>query len=659
MEKALKCDHLSLLKGISPKEVNKHNNRGIFSVHQLSYTFRPRKTPKRTKNPGKPRYFSLQALALRENSIYVHNLPDMQDAETKVYYDIESLPHRNFYYLIGALICSPKTTKYRYFWANENKDQEKVIIDFIQYFQEITNCRFYHYGSYDVNALKKIKGKLEEQPTLDLEKIINNSVNVLSSIYPHVYFPTYSNKLKDISKILDCNWSAHNSSGINSIVWREKWEAGQEPIYKERLIQYNQEDCKALKAICDFLVKIKQSTSKELSINEQVVVRRAPEAKHTYNNRNLFRKPEYAVGYFKKISSCAYFDYQREKVFVRSNKSFTKKNKLKKKRTRFLNQPNKFVEIECTECPRCGRTRKGIKKCHEIQKDIIDLNFSSNGVRKRVTRYSSWRYMCNKCYREFNSQRWPTGRKRYGHQLMSWCVYNNIARKQKMLQVYQGLSDLFGLRMPSECLYRFKTYMANHYKKTYEEILAEILKSPVIHIDETTVNLKSDKGYVWVMTSINLVYYFYRESREGSFLKEMLSEFSGVLISDFYTAYDSIPCKHQKCLIHLIRDINDDLLKNPFDDELKKLGENFGKLLKNIVSTIDSFGLKKKELKIHKSEALHFLDDVCEKEYSSEIASNYQKRFNKNRNDLFRFLNYDFSFTVGTIFCLLIPRKPA
>jgi len=249
--------------------------------------------------------------------------------------------------------------------------------------------------------------------------------------------------------------------------------------------------------------------------------------------------------------------------------------------------------------------------------------------------------MCNKCYREFNSQRWPTGRKRYGHQLMSWCVYNNIARKQKMLQVYQGLSDLFGLRMPSECLYRFKTYMANHYKKTYEEILAEILKSPVIHIDETTVNLKSDKGYVWVMTSINLVYYFYRESREGSFLKEMLSEFSGVLISDFYTAYDSIPCKHQKCLIHLIRDINDDLLKNPFDDELKKLGENFGKLLKNIVSTIDSFGLKKKELKIHKSEALHFLDDVCEKEYSSEIASNYQKRFNKNRNDLFRFLNYD------------------
>jgi len=38
-------------------------------------------------------------------------------------------------------------------------------------------------------------------------------------------------------------------------------------------------------------------------------------------------------------------------------------------------------------------------------------------------------------------------------------------------------------------------------------------------------------------------------------------EFRGVLVSDFYAAYDS-PNAQQKCLIHLMRDINQELLNN-------------------------------------------------------------------------------------------------
>jgi hypothetical protein len=59
-------------------------------------------------------------------------------------------------------------------------------------------------------------------------------------------------------------------------------------------------------------------------------------------------------------------------------------------------------------------------------------------------------------------------------------------------------------------------------------------------MDETTINLQKDKGYVWVLASTNSVYFFYRRSREGSFLVDMLREFRGVLVSDFFTAYDSL-----------------------------------------------------------------------------------------------------------------------
>lgn len=63
--KALDADHLSLLQGMSEAEIARHGEKGIFTVHQLSYTFRPRKPRKRAKHPSNPHHFSLQALALR------------------------------------------------------------------------------------------------------------------------------------------------------------------------------------------------------------------------------------------------------------------------------------------------------------------------------------------------------------------------------------------------------------------------------------------------------------------------------------------------------------------------------------------------------------------------------------------------------------------
>src|SRR5215469_17059722 len=61
----------------------------------------------------------------------------------------------------------------------------------------------------------------------------------------------------------------------------------------------------------------------------------------------------------------------------------------------------------------------------------------------------------------------------------------------------------------------------------------------------------------------------------------------GVLVSDFYTAYDALDMPQQRCLIHLMRDMNDDLLKHPFDEELKSIANKFSSLLKDIVNAID------------------------------------------------------------------------
>jgi hypothetical protein len=114
-----------------------------------------------------------------------------------------------------------------------------------------------------------------------------------------------------------------------------------------------------------------------------------------------------------------------------------------------------------------------------------------------------------------------------------------------------------------------------------------------------------------------------------------------VLVSDFYAAYDSVPCPQQKCLIHLMRDINEDLIKNPFDEEFKAMAGRFGALLREIVLTVDRYGLKARHLGKHRGAAEGFIEHVAGMNCTTEVGRALQKRIDKNRDKLFTFMSYD------------------
>src|SRR5260370_4699404 len=104
----------------------------------------------------------------------------------------------------------------------------------------------------------------------------------------------------------------------------------------------------------------------------------------------------------------------------------------------------------------------------------------------------------------------------------------------------------------------------------------------------------------------------YRPNREGDFLRRMLKGFGGVLVSDFYAPYDALQCPQQKCLIHLIRDMNQDVIGNPYDAELQSITERFGALLRSIVTTIDEHGLKRARLRRHSSAVADFFRSMSD-----------------------------------------------
>jgi predicted RecB family nuclease len=255
-QKAIEADDLSLLSGMMEKERSRHRSKGIFTVTQLSYTFRPRRTPKRAKNPAKPHYLALQALSIRENTIHLHGNPQLPDSRSRVYLDIEGLPDSEFYYLIGALVVSDGQETFHAFWADQKSDEPIIFTQFAEAVCQLADFRILHYGGYETVALRRMKARLPECLHPKIDAILERATNVLSVIHPHIYFPTYSNGLKDIGRFLGCQRTHENATGLQTIVWRKGWEANGALDLKANLLEYNQDDCRTLKHVCELIRRL-------------------------------------------------------------------------------------------------------------------------------------------------------------------------------------------------------------------------------------------------------------------------------------------------------------------------------------------------------------------------------------------------------------------
>lgn len=162
--KAIESDHLSLLNKISTeKQIKKYERKGIFTVNQLSYLYRPRRQRKRSSNqPSIEHSLELQALVLRINRIYLHSPPELLRNQTEIFLDIEGLPDRQSFYLIGLLICEEKNSSYYSFWANDTtKDEPEIWLHLVEILGKYIGCPIYHYGNYEEKAIATLGKRYE------------------------------------------------------------------------------------------------------------------------------------------------------------------------------------------------------------------------------------------------------------------------------------------------------------------------------------------------------------------------------------------------------------------------------------------------------------------------------------------------------------------
>lgn len=633
---AVKEDNISLLRGISDTEISRLRSKGIFTVNQLSYTFRSRRIPKRAKMPATPHHFALQALAIREGKVFVHGSPTLRCPGTRVYLDIEGTPDTRSYYLIGLMTVVEHAQTYHAFWADDETSEVRLFLEFLDELDRAGRYSLMHYGNYEIKALRQMQQRIPAIYRSKMDDAIKHSFNVLSIIRPYIYFPTYSNSLKDIARYLNFTWSDPSSSGLQSLVWRRMWLQG-ERACKEKLLRYNQDDCAALRRITEFIETEICGKTSSLSPSEARFVHTSSLSKDK-DQSALFGKKELALQEFGQINECAYFDYQRNHVFARDPEARRGRTRKAQMKRDLSQQINKVIEVRRSNCPKC-KARK-IIKIGVISRRTIDLKISQRGIKRWITQYNAHEYRCNRCKEIFTPAGYPRG-SRYGRTLIGWCIYQHVRYGINLSQICSIVTETFGIPLSVQVMYRFKATVAQHYAARYTAILQEIILARALYIDETPVNLWKSKGYVWVFATARAVYFFYKDSREGSFLPDMLSGFNGVLISDFFTAYDALNVPQQRCLIHFMRDLNDELLKHPFDVEFREFGQAFASVMRAIVETIDRYGLKKRHLHKHKVASDRFCRWAIETEFRSEVSKKYQKRVAKYRDKLFAFLEYD------------------
>ncbi len=629
-------DNLSQLSTLSEKEIIKLNKRGILTVTQLSYTFRPRRRGRKSKCPEK-HHTALKALAIRTKQIYVHQRPVLPTNKIRMFLDIEGLPDDNFYYLIGLKICDGSSETRHHFWADSACDEEGIWYKLLSTIAARSDFSVFHYGSYDARFIDAMYKRHGGESLLPAEQLRSSLVNVLKYCYSDIYFPAYSNGLKDIAGYLGFEWDEQDASGLQSIVWRESWEQDRHETTRTRLIRYNQQDCDALQLVTEIVAAI--ADNQKLLITGGTAV---PTDTLKRWNPYKFGKNEFATPALEFVNKCAYSDYQRTKVYWRTDKNVRKSNKRNLNRGPRL-RPNKIITFARPKaCLRCNRGP--VRKNGVFSRTFFDLKFSGSNAKRWVTRIDYHQYRCRACKATFYAEDYIKYKSKYGRGLLVWVVYQNIGSRQSYRAIMAGLSEVFGFtRMKNnpQIAIKLKASAAAYYSEAYDEIREKIRYGNLVHVDETMVNLKGGVGYVWVFACFEEVIYVYSNSRESRILAETLGGFSGVLVSDFYAGYDSFPTEQQRCLVHMIRDLNESLFKNPFDEELKEFVVQFGVLLRSIVETIDRYGLKRRFLGKHKKDVAVFFRTHVNRRSGSELTTAYQTRFKRNEDRLFTFLDHD------------------
>ena len=231
-------------------------------------------------------------------------------------------------------------------------------------------------------------------------------------------------------------------------------------------------------------------------------------------------------------------------------------------------EPTRRVIHAADSCPECGTGLAG-GWVHRTR-EVIELPLAPAEVIEQV-------FMARTCAlcRQRRLPRDPleglvVGRQRFGVNLVSLIVTLREEGRLPIRSIQQYLQTVHQLKLSVGAIVDTIHQVARRAQPAVIEMVDRIRGSPVVHADETGWRQDGVNGYVWTF-STPTDRYFLRRGRGKEVVDEALGDsFIGVLVSDFYAAYNHYPGLKQRCWVHLLRDIRELEALYPEDDGLSQ-----------------------------------------------------------------------------------------
>lgn len=211
---------------------------------------------------------------------------------------------------------------------------------------------------------------------------------------------------------------------------------------------------------------------------------------------------------------------------------------------------DRVVEQTLKQCPDCYQKLSSSQEVVEhIQEDLIP-------ARPQITCFRKHRYYCKHCEKLVTA---PCAADEIPNSYVGPNVliqalilkYHHGLPFNKIKDVFKGLNDF---EISEGALSQALVRMSEWLQIEKAEILSGIRASPQIHMDETGWKINGTKHWLWEAVNKRLAYYRVAASRGAKVAREIAGiNYEGIISTDFYSAYDCLPGKKQKCLVHLLR----------------------------------------------------------------------------------------------------------
>lgn len=297
-----------------------------------------------------------------------------------------------------------------------------------------------------------------------------------------------------------------------------------------------------------------------------------------------------------------------------------------------------YIDHRAESCPSCGGTLQQCKETRTRHTEDIPT-----GIQPQVTEHTIHLDWCPTCRKKVApvvtaALPWST----VGNRALVLTAWLHYALGNTLSQIVEVFNFHLQMKVTPSGLLQMWYRLQGILYPWYEQIQREALASAVLHGDETGWRVNGKLHWLWCFANSRLTYFMIHRARGSPALLTFFNqEFAGVLVSDFWGAYNAVVCAlRQTCLVHLLRDLEHvEKYKSPSADWAE-----FAKKLRRLIGDGIRLWRKQSELsaEVYASRRQCIsrrLAELLDHPWRDAQARRLLKRLRRHQNDLFTFLD--------------------